>query len=222
MANEDDPPEHAARLRRRAEEIARVRGASGAKNIEALSPEEARRTLHELRVHQIELEIQNEELRRTQMELEESRARYVDLYDCAPVGYCTVSEQGLILEANLTVAGLLGEARGTLIKQRFTHFVLPEDQDIHYRHFKRLLETGAPQAWELRLLRKDTGPFWARMEMTAAQDADGRSVYRVVVSDIAERKLEEQEKAKIEGEKRQIERRQRQQERLAQQMSSML
>ena len=78
--------------------------------------------LHDLRVHQIELEMQNEELRRTQADLEASRARYFDLYDLAPVGYFTISERGLILEANLTAATLLGVARGALIKQPLTRF----------------------------------------------------------------------------------------------------
>ena len=109
------------------------------------SPEETRRALHELQVHQIELEMQNEELRRTQEELEASRARYFDLYDLAPVGYFTLSEQGLILEANLTAARLLGVARGALVKQPLSRFILPEDQDIYYLHRKELLETGAPR-----------------------------------------------------------------------------
>ena len=136
--------------------------------------------------------MQNVELRRTQEELEGSRGRYFDLYDLAPVGYFTLDEWGLIREANLTAAKLLGVARSALVKRPLSRFILPEDQDIHYRYYKQLMETGAPQAWELRLLRKDAGPFWARVEATTAQDADGASVCRAVVSDITESKRAEQ------------------------------
>ena len=174
--------------------------------LEVLSPEIARHALHELRVHQIELEMQNEELRRTQEELEGSRARYFDLYDLAPVGYFTLSEPGLILEANLTGAKLLGVARSALVKQPLSRFVVREDQDIYYLHRKALLETGAPQSWELRLLKKDAAPFWVRVEATTAQDAEGTSVCRAVVSDITERKRDEEEKAKLEAQNRQLQR----------------
>ena len=83
-------------------------------------------------------------------------------------------------------------ARGALVKQPLTRFILPEDQDIYYRHRKQLFETGAPQVCELRLLRADAAPFWARLEATAAQDADGATVCRAVMSDITERKRAEE------------------------------
>jgi len=180
-------------LRERAEALAGESVGAITENLEALSPEAARRALHELRVHQIELKMQNAELRRTQEELEGSRARYFDLYDLAPVGYFTLDEWGLILEANLTAAKLLGVARSALVKWPLSRFILPEDQNIHYQHFKPLLGTGVPQSWELRLLRKDAAPFWARVEATTAQDADGASVCRAVVSDITERKRSEEQ-----------------------------
>src|ERR1035437_2844080 len=84
---------------------------------------ESLRKLYELRVHQIELEMQNEELLRTHVELDAARARYFDFYDLAPVGFFTVSEQGLILEANLTAASRLGVARDALAQQRLTSFI---------------------------------------------------------------------------------------------------
>ena len=182
-------------LRTRAEEIARESGTRTPTDMEALSPEQARQVLHELQVHQIELEMQNEELRHAQAKLEASRAQYFDLYDLAPVGYVTVSEQGLILEANLTAATLLGVPRGALVKQPLSHFILPEDQDIYYRHRKVLFETGAPQVCEMRLVREDGAQFWARLEATVAQDADGASVCRAVVSDVTERRRAEAELA---------------------------
>ena len=175
----------ASNLRRRAEEEVKV---DEARSTKSLSPEDTRRLLHELRVHQIELEMQNEELRRAQAELDASRERYFDLYDLAPVGYLTLSEKGLILEANLTAATLFGVAKGSLVKQPLSRFILPEDKDIYYRFRKRLSETHAPQVCEVRMLRADAAPFWTYLDATAAQDASGAPTCRVVASDIAERK----------------------------------
>ncbi|MBU1743815.1 MAG: PAS domain S-box protein, partial [Proteobacteria bacterium] len=180
-------------LRRRAEDIFREKAAGMPENLEALSPEEVRQTLHELQVYQIELEMQNEELRRAQAELDASRTRYFDLYDLAPAGYCTVSEKGLILEANLTAANMLGVARSALVRRRLTSFILPEDRDIYYRRRKLLFETGAPQMCEMRMVKKDAAPFWARIDATAAQDADGAPMCRVVMSDITACKQAEAE-----------------------------
>jgi PAS domain S-box-containing protein len=199
MTGEKITPPQGDALRKRAEEIAWGKAARMSENPEALSPEETRRTLHELRVHQIELEMQNEELRRTQKDLDAAQARYFDLYDLAPVGYCTVSEKGLILEANLTAATLLGVARSALVKQPISRFILKEDQDIYYRHRKQLFEThstssgqaGEPQACELRMVKMEGTAFWAHLEATAAWDADGAPLCRVVMSDITGRKQAE-------------------------------
>ena len=179
-------------LHMRAEVVADERAGEMPENREVLSPEAARRVLHELRVHEIELEMQNEELRRAQEELEVSRERYFDLYDLAPVGYFTLSEPGLILNANLTAAKMLGVARSVLVTQPLSRFVVREDQDIYYLHRRALLANGAPQRSELRMLKQDGQPFWARLEATTARGADGSSVCRTVVSDITESKHVEQ------------------------------
>jgi PAS domain S-box-containing protein len=186
-------------LRRRAEELVRETPARSPKDLEALAPEEARRTLQELRVHQIELELQNEELRRAQGELGVERARYFDLYDLAPVGYCTLSERGRVLEANLTAATLLGVVRGALVKQPISRFILDADQDIYYLHRKRLFESREPQSLELRMLKRDGTAFWAHLAAATAQDANGAPVCRLALSDISVRKAAEERLAQMEA-----------------------
>jgi len=166
-------------------------------NIEFLSPEETRTLLHELQVHQIELEMQNEELRDAQVALDFERARYFDLYDLAPVGYCTVSEQGLIKQANLTVASLLGMTRNELVKQRWTRFIHRDDADLYYLHRKTLLDTGAPQSCELRMMKKDGSQFWGHWAATVSHVADDKPELRAVLSDITERKRTEAATARL-------------------------
>ena len=182
-----------ADLRRRAEE--RLRG-KPADPID-LSAEESRRLLHELRVYQIELEMQNDELSKAQEELERSRVKYFDLYDMAPMGYFTVSEKGLILEANLRAAQLLGVEVNRLVKQPLTRYIVPEDQDIYYLHRKRLLEADAREVCDLRMRRRDGSPFWARFETSTARDGeDGSLVWRIALSDMTDRhRVEEELKA---------------------------
>jgi len=175
---------------------------------EALSPEQSRRVLHELQVHQIELEMQNEELRRAQAELDASRERYFDLYDLAPVGYCTLSEKGLILEANLTAAQLLGVGKGALLHQPFTRFIAPEDQDLYYKHRRALFKTGAPRVSELRLKKMDGALFWGRIDSTPSDSPAGLRVCRATICDITSRRQAEEalEQANRELEQRVMER----------------
>ena len=118
--------------------------------------------------------MQNEELRRAQAELEISRSRYFDLFDMAPVGYCTISETGLILEINLTAANLLGANRSELVMQPFSRFIQIQDQDVYYFYRKRLFETQVPQHCELRLFNHHTF-FWARLDATFREVNSRRS-----------------------------------------------
>ena len=149
--------------------------------------------LHELLVHKLELEMQNEELRQAQTKLEIQRARYFDLYDLAPVGYCSVGERGLILEANLTASTLLGVPRSKLVAQPFTRFIRKEDQDVYYRFRMGLLEDGRPQPCELRMARGDGAEFWGSLSATVAQDETGLQVCRVAISDVSSRKRAEED-----------------------------
>jgi len=183
-------------LRSRAEKLA---GTIDAASEHTLPPEDAGRVLHELRVHQIELEMQNEELRRALVELESARERYFDLYDKAPVGYVTLSEKGLVIEANSTATTLLGLARGALVTQPISRFILKEDQDVYYRHRRRLTAPGKSQACELRMVYSDASPVWVRIEATVVQEHDGANVQRVMINDITERRRHDELREQIEG-----------------------
>ena len=196
MSTPQKSTESAAALRQRAEVAFRGTVATlPACPPPPLTLEAARTMLHELQVHQIELEMQNEELRQTQAQLEVSRASYFDFYNLAPVGYCTVSETGLILEANLPLATRLGVALvgapDALLTQPFTHFIFKEDQDVFYFLRQRLLTSGQPQTCELRL-GPPAGPhFWVQLAATAFPQADGATVLRLVLSDITDAKQAE-------------------------------
>lgn len=185
------PSEAVSKLRQRAETLAKGRAPVLENGTDSL-PEEVRKVIHELLVHQIELELQNEELRRAQAELDAARTRYFDLYDLAPVGYCTLTEQGIIEEANLTAAALLGVARAELVGQPMSHFILAEDQDIYYRYRRQLFATAEPQVCRLRLLHPFGPPFWARLDATVAGEGESGALFcRVVLSDISENKRTE-------------------------------
>ena len=180
-------PDAAAELRRQAEEL--LAGLAEAAAVER-APEELFAAVHELRVHQIELEMQNEELRRAQLELDAQRARYVELYDLAPVGYLSLSEKGVVDEANFTAAHLLGVERQPLVGQPFSAFILAADQDVFYRHQRLLEKTGAPQSCELRLQPVGAEPFWAHLESQPQRAAAGESPrYHLAFTDVPERAL---------------------------------
>ena len=145
--------------------------------------------IHELEVHQIELEMQNQELRQAQQDLEAARDKYTDLYDFAPVGYLSISDKGLILDANLTGATMLGMERGILTGQRFSRFIAKDDQDLFYLHTQKLFKTKTKQVCELKLIKEDRTEFYTQLESYAVKDEAGNySTIRTSLSDITERK----------------------------------
>ncbi len=157
---------------------------------EAPTPAQAHALLMELRVHQIELEMQNEDLRRTQVDLETFRVRYFDLYERAPVAYLTVNEEGVILEANPPASILFGMNHSILVRRNFSQCVESADRDIYYLTRNRVLKTGAPHVSELRMLHNTGALFWAELKISLCQKAESRFLL-IVILDITDRKIAE-------------------------------
>ena len=148
--------------------------------------------VHELQVHQIELEMQNEELKRARLEAEEASAKYSDLYDFAPIGLFTLDEQGQILESNLAGATFLGVERRNLSKKSFQRFIAPKDRPTFDDFCKTAFATSVKQMCELFLLKKNGPPFYARIEGTVNEGSlQSKREFRIAVIDITETKLAE-------------------------------
>lgn len=148
----------------------------------------AERLLHELQVHQIELETQNDALRQAQIALEKSLDRFVDFYECAPVGYLTISDKGSITELNLTCASLVGMARSDILQHPFARFVMPEDADHWHLHFVDVLSSDDKQNCELALARGDGSQIQVRLDSLRFVKKGQAPTVRVVLTDITERK----------------------------------
>jgi len=186
----DHPPqtEYLQALRQRPDAIIRGKLTPTIAEIEAMDPIDVLDIMHELQVHQIELELQNEELRQAHDELDASRSLYFDLYNLAPVGYCTISEQGMILRANLTASNLLGQPQSALLKQPINRFILSQDQDSYHLQRKLLFETGKPQACDLQMVKHDGTSFWTNLRSSVQQNAAGVPEILCILSDISKRK----------------------------------
>ena len=183
----DKSPDFCA-LRRRAEELLETEAVSP----EDFSPAEAARLIRELQVRQLELEMQNEELRQAQARLAESRDKYADLYDFAPVGYLTLDERGRIVEANLTAASFLGLERSRLLGRFFTHFLEEADR----REFRQLLNNSLSQTERQGEFQLQDGHGNMRtllLDILLLQDAEGRERRRIAMTDITQLKRTQEE-----------------------------
>ena len=190
MAKKPDEPLKVTRPRRQAEE--RLRATR--RDVASMPVKDVQQLVHELQVHQIELEMQNEELRRAQRELEAARDRYADLYDFSPAGHLLLDRDATILEANLRAGLLLGINRKDLIEQPLGRFVASEDQDRFHRHCQDVLKTGARHTCEVRLQEKAGGSCCLYLESLAVHEEPGRITrWRTSLLDVSDRKRAEQE-----------------------------
>jgi PAS domain S-box-containing protein len=175
----------AAELRHRAE------GRLKERHLEAglgRSEADTQRLVHELQVHQIELELQNEELQQARDQMEAMMEKYSDLYDFAPVGYFTLDHDGIICEANLTFASLLGLERSRFVKRRFGIFICPDGLSTFNSFLKKVFKSKARELCELSILREGQPSLEVRIAATVS--SSGREC-RAVMADITEIKRAE-------------------------------
>ena len=150
-----------------------------------LSPAQMKALLHELRVHQIELEMQNETLRQTQLALEEARDHYVALFEFAPVGYLSLTPAGVINEINRTGMTLLGAERKQVVEHRFAHFVVHEDRERWYLYLLDLIKHPDKKDCDLRILRAGGSSFYARLNGVGLKLTDDQLEVRITLTDIS-------------------------------------
>lgn len=188
--NDDDAELHGGMrlLREQAEAQALIKIAQCARRIATLDPDQVRGLMHELSVHEIELEMQNEELRLVQVELEGALGRYFELYDLAPVGYCSLSETGRLLQANQLLATWLGSSEQALVTRPLASFIHPDEHDNEYLLRRRLLTHGSPQMCQWRLLSHVSNPIWVQVQAVLRADAKGAPTFNLVLTNIDELK----------------------------------
>ena len=192
-------PVDAIELRHRAETRLKAQ-AEYAHSAPPQTEADARRLLHEVQVHQLELEMQNAELHEARNSVETLLETYTDLYDFAPIGYFSVDEEGLILEVNLVGAALLGIERSRLINRRLQGFVAPASQTTFPSFFKKVFSGPEKQICEISFLNERGTPFWADVQAASASFLRGeRKWCRMAISDLTTLKQAEEVRIRLEA-----------------------
>jgi PAS domain S-box-containing protein len=167
-------------LRQRAEEHLRL----SPDDVSAMSPDQVQRLVHELQVHQIELQLQNEELLRTQMELGEVRDRYFDLFELAPVGYITVGPDCRVQHCNLSAAAMLGKDRSKVENSALASFVVREDRDSCFLALRESLEDGRRRTWECAIARPPGEKRYAQLAIAPLDEQMPAAGCRITLTDV--------------------------------------
>lgn len=184
------PEQKSYSLRRRAKEIVDSRTSTTKQIIQPLHADEVETLVHELEVHQVELQIQNDNLTAIQEELFQSRNEFLDLFNQAPIGYCTITKKGEILDVNQTLCKLLQTNQTSLNQQSFFNLIYEKDHQTYYDHRKQVLQTKTNHTCEVRLLQNKEKPMWFRIESKLYPSTTKGDTIRSVLSDIsAEKKV---------------------------------
>ena len=189
-----DPTDKFDLLRREAEELMRrEQDGSASAAVDLLE------LIHELRIHQTELQLQNEELKRADLELTTLNQEFSDLYEYAPCGYITLNARGVISRINLQAVQLLGEVKSSLASTGFSQYIAPEWRNQFLMARYEAGRTGRRQSLELKLQRDIGSCPWVRMEIDTDREKDGRVIeWRLILLDISRQKKAEAAMAAIE------------------------
>jgi PAS domain S-box-containing protein len=179
-------------------EKAEARLQARAPGFQELPLDDLRTLVRELQVHQLELEMQNEELHRGQMALEAANQKYSDFYEFAPVGFLTLDQAGIIREINLTAARYLEINKDRILGRPLTSFIEGEDCDHFRRCLKRVFQEPGSRHCEMKLKRPRRGNFFARLDCLAATDASDERVCRASITDLSDLKQAEQKREESE------------------------
>lgn len=150
------------------------------------------RLIHELEVHQIELEMQNEELLQANAELESTLSLYAELYAFASAGYFTMTRDGTIRRANLTAAKLMGVGLSELIQRRFAVFISPESRIPFSAFLDRVFTTSNKETCEVTIQKDESDPLWVQIEAIVDSSGGQDGLCYATVSDITDRKARNQ------------------------------
>ncbi len=177
-------------FRQKAEEILRNKFSN--QNLNKLSSEEIHTLVYELQIHQIELELQNEELVRREVELQISEDRFLNLFENAPIGCLLINKIGIITKANLASRILLNINDSSLLSKPFIDLIQKDDQDLYSHFWKQLLETRESQSIEIKLEKREGNSVWIQLDSDIISESDKLEI-RLYLSDIQDRKIREAE-----------------------------
>ena len=170
-------------------------------HIQEMSVFEIAKLIHELETYQIELELQNEDLRASEEKISIMRDLYIDLYDFAPIGYTTLSREGLITKSNLTFSTMLGIARSEIINQPLRKYIISEDMDIFHFRINEILAHQQTQYCELRLISEEKNPLWVKLDIVIREKSLNMSEQiQVTITDITKLKKAESDKVSLQNE----------------------